>query len=279
MSRVFVLGASDPEMAEIETLLAQAGEKVVYAMAGGVRVAPAHAYRCDPVEAGTHFVECAPAVGRPAGAVVIDHHRPGDPGFGRGPKEFLPASSIGQVLKALDPEGPMELRGGCWVYGGGARLVPPVVVWTAAGDHCPGAAYRGECPGVNPDALMEYRAAGQAAFRRTPVEVVLAEVGSATAAIKAAPRVVLWGVEIADLRPGTVPSLPEASLRLGVPVIYQMMEKDGRRKVGILGAGEGTPAGSAPVAEFIRTWGPAQGLTGMYGDPVRGFAGGYFFLP
>src|SRR5690606_25622302 len=33
--------------------------------------------------------------------VVIDHHRPGDPGYGRPPEEFLAASSIGQVITEL----------------------------------------------------------------------------------------------------------------------------------------------------------------------------------
>src|SRR5690606_13837645 len=31
----------------------------------------------------------------------VDHHRPGDPGFGRPPEEFLAASSLGQVIARL----------------------------------------------------------------------------------------------------------------------------------------------------------------------------------
>lgn len=37
--------------------------------------------------------------------ITIDHHRPGDPGYGRPPAEFLPASSIGQVISWLAREG------------------------------------------------------------------------------------------------------------------------------------------------------------------------------
>src|SRR5690606_16260759 len=36
---------------------------------------------------------------------VIDHHRPGDPGYGKPPAEFFSASSIGQVLKHLQDSG------------------------------------------------------------------------------------------------------------------------------------------------------------------------------
>src|SRR5690606_8916313 len=79
---------------------------------------PAEAYAPDVaigdglrgLRATAYMVECAPAVlvGSSiegidwAGvAIKIDHHRPGDPGYGRPPAEFLPASSIGQVIAAL----------------------------------------------------------------------------------------------------------------------------------------------------------------------------------
>src|SRR5690606_10920689 len=105
--RVWVLGASDPEMQLIEGLLAEAGEQVAHALdATGQRVHPGAAYRATalsapvPEGATVYAVECGgPAI--PARAVVIDHHRPGDPGYGRPPAEFLPASSIGQGIPPL----------------------------------------------------------------------------------------------------------------------------------------------------------------------------------
>src|SRR5690606_38968626 len=45
-----------------------------------------------------YCVECAPTA---RDRVQIDHHRPGDPGYGRPPAEFLPASSLGQVIAEL----------------------------------------------------------------------------------------------------------------------------------------------------------------------------------
>src|SRR5690606_1014822 len=117
------LGAPDPEMEMIEGLLRECGETVVYAAdARGERVTAATAYRahcpdlaldrirsrggaiylveCDLADArfGTHspeYTDCAAVVER------IDHHRPGDPGYGRQPSKFLEASSIGQVIAEL----------------------------------------------------------------------------------------------------------------------------------------------------------------------------------
>src|SRR5690606_11255740 len=120
--RIWILGAPDPEMGAIEALLRECGERVAYAMSGGRRVTPATAYRATEVQcaddcapSGTtsewYLVECD--VPTPAGAqrVIIDHHRPGDPGFGRPPAEFMSASSIGQVLAILRRHGPAAYDG------------------------------------------------------------------------------------------------------------------------------------------------------------------------
>src|SRR5690606_3150380 len=71
--------------------------------AEGERVHPGNAYRCPipvaPEGATVYAVECIDTL--PEGWVRIDHHRPGDPGYGRPPSEFLSASSLGQVITAL----------------------------------------------------------------------------------------------------------------------------------------------------------------------------------
>src|SRR5690606_25570965 len=106
--RVWVLGASDPEMETIERLLRDCGERLgrgggerleyaaVWRGGGRRRVTPAEAYAAD-VEIGeglrglratAYMVECAPAVlvgssvdgiDWAGETVTIDHHRPGDP--------------------------------------------------------------------------------------------------------------------------------------------------------------------------------------------------------
>lgn len=239
--RIWILGpSSDPEMEAIEGLLREAGERIIYARADSAyRVAALS----EPIPAGAtvYRVECdGPAI--PADAIVIDHHRPGDPGYGRPPEEFLPASSIGQVIAELwgpsgyrydrhEPGDWVELVGnasyeddyaldqtfsmglvaagkyeplpldssdveaversardgfalipgygwaiktftaacedgsGSWRY----RIIPAEYVLCAAADHCLAAAYRGKCPGVDPDALMRWRAASRAPFRRRAI--------------------------------------------------------------------------------------------------------------
>jgi hypothetical protein len=354
--RLWVLGASDPEMEAIEKLLRECGEALTYASTGGQSVRASQAYSADRVEGATHWVECeAPGQDR---EVVIDHHRDGDPGYGRPPSDFLRASSIGQVFVALhtpthcpaapvyhstgvqrvvagteveDPEqhhceqcgthAPTRAQYATYVAsqwelvgeeytGFGDELIPFVVpvpltiVLCAAADHCLGAAYRGECLGVDPDALMAWRAETRAAHQGRSVEEVLADVGRATMELEAAPWIVLhahrcdWHAEgalgsnqggdcanergtdwaddpchevvVRDMRRATpVRELPEAATRAGVGYLSgPLIGPDGRQKI--------TCSGDATqIAAFLRVWAPAQGLTGIYGDPARGFAGGY----
>ena len=316
--RIWVLGAPDPEMQLIEDLLAEAGESVAHALDAGQRVHPGTAYRAtalsQPVPDGTtvYAVECGgPAI--PAGAVVIDHHRPGDPGYGRPPEEFLPASSLGQVIaelarlnrlpwtKAVGNPGslPGEIRwtdhgGSGWaVFGTDAKgpwrsMIPDAAIWTAAADHCLEAAYRGRCPGVDPDALMAWRVESRAAHQGRAPEEVMADVEEARMALRCA---VVTGVdpqsgavgdqymtddpatwvrrEYADLRGRVrIPELPEAAAREGIPFIATVSDRDGREKVVL-------QAAPPDLVERFLVGKLVPGLKDIYGDPARGFAGGY----
>jgi hypothetical protein len=129
---VWVLGAADPEMERIASLLRDAGESYVHATIAGRRVRAGDAYRADlPDEAISaacagctiYLVECVrpmaewsgrPAEvrysGRPGGVVIIDHHRLGDPGYGVPPAQFLIGSSLGQVLAELARLGVLVAR-------------------------------------------------------------------------------------------------------------------------------------------------------------------------
>lgn len=355
-ARLWLLGAGDPEQERIEALLRGVGEAVAYATAPGrdgqpARVHPGNAYRATGAKihgvlplnlATTPFegratvvlVECDMSTDHvwASGVEVVrvDHHRPGDPGYGRPPAEFLPASSIGQVIALLAAEGrlpdydravgwdravrssrwwprlgalnhegtPYGRRWGVAVDEGHDAVrtshqsvvawIPADLVLAAAADHCLTAAYQTcQCPGVDPEALAAWRDVSRATWQRRPVEAVRADRERAEAVLAEAPRLQLRldhdpAGEVADLRAvGAVPELPEASARLGVTVLYRLQPSDpggdrgGRVKVGLLGAGEGTPAGTAPVAAFLGGWAAAQGLVDTYGDPVRGFAGGY----
>lgn len=291
----WILGASDPEMARIEEVLLEEGIAYYAATArGAVRVTPRDAYASEiVVEFACVLVECGgPSLDEHC-AYRIDHHREGDRGFGRPPAEYMDGSSLGQVLAVLGREPTEE-----------DRLV-------AAADHCLAAAYAGHCPGVDPDSLHAHRCAERGAWlSRGPGSgrdeareaVALAAratttvldhagplawadavrgAGSATTSVLAeAPTILLGGVEVLDLRElGTLPELPTALVRSGQAAVYRMVPlagaRDPRAKVGIIGAGEGSVPGRAPVAAFLAGEGPAAGLGDLYGDPARGFAGGY----
>jgi hypothetical protein len=282
--KYFILGASDPEIGEIERLIRARSDCVVgYATAQGSRVRPESAYEADSVQGfDLHVpcdvgglivaVECGPRPGADwawvrtglvpgsetevdcaAVVVTVDHHRPGDPGYGRPPREYLEASSLGQVLHLLELEPTPE-----------QRLI-------AAADHCLAAAYRGECPGVDPDALMTWRAASRAVFQKRAVREVLADIEAARAVLRSAPQIELApGVWAADLRGRKIPELPEASAREGICFLADGLPlPDGRVKV-VCQSG-----GPEQIRAFMEEWAPSQGLTGIYGDPARGFAGGY----
>ena len=305
-------------------------------------------------------------------AITIDHHRPGDPGYGRPPVEFLSASSIGQVIDALAwlgqlpawPEAawPRRLYGQPrvglhaiqWSAGStpryvacvagsatrevyvGQRLsdderstrdvyarvpavsricaIPEEYLLAAAADHCLAAAYRGECPGIDPDALMRWRVETRAAHQGRSPEEILADVERAREALRSAPVVVLshrhierttqhcfdgiscavdmdglgicgcacdgctgqaelvvrWERVARDMRGRHVPELPEASAREGICFVADGLPgRDGRVKIVCQ---SGTPE---QIRAFMTVWAPALGLVDIYGDPARGFAGGY----
>ena len=300
--KTWFLGAGDPEMERIRWLLASCGESVEYALTTeGRRVRPDEAYRASSLAAGEDgdvvFVECAVLGIVPVRRV--DHHHAGDPGFGRGPEEFLPASSLGQVITFLARErslpewdsgagcgrevapGTFLPVGGRWEValgvGGDAgasrrttAIIPLDLVLASAADHCLAAAYRGGCPGVDPGSLADWRDEVRAKFQRRPVAAVRDDRERAEVVLRAAPRLWLASEEVADLRDaGQIPELPEAAARLGIPFLAVLADgRTGAKKLVLQSS-----AGPA-VEGFLAGWAAQQGIVNLYGDPARGFAGG-----
>lgn len=302
---VFVLGASDPEMAACEAAIRAVGEAygvepyILYAAFigkdsdvpvrchGGVAYKATHLLDGDEVISPSDvdglcgyadvvpwcdqdgwqpvWLECEVAGGdrRSIHATVLDHHREGDPGYGATPDKFWEASTIGQLWRWL-------IAGGCdpviadRAFGGidRAKLV-------AASDHCPGHAFLGLCPGVDVEALKRFRAANSAAFNQMEPEVWLQTVEANIEKLKGFPTATLAGTTYAiaqeDLELGN-----HAQLISGIPMEYTMggSPRDPRVKVGLLG-------GIDP--EFVRAWMESKAgvLVDIYGDPARGYAGGY----
>lgn len=252
MQYVFVLGASDPEMSEIERVVREAGHEVRHAMMYQSRVRAETAYLATginqplPLQAKRVFVECS--VRGLRSDVVIDHHRPGDPGYEAAPQDYLQGSSLGQVLQLLGIE-PTPLQ----------RLI-------AAADHCPSQAYRGECPGVCPKELRAWRTTTRAERRGISQEEM-------ERAIEKSREFLLNKAERVDFKGQQFPWVPdrsdvevsEASARFGIPFMYAEPPRAGKVKLGIVGA----------EPSVIEAWMQECGLMQVYGNPHRGYAGGY----
>jgi hypothetical protein len=257
---IFVLGAADLEMNAIEALLKAAADRgqiggYAFAVVDGKRVNPGNAYKaqnCDPYpkdHARIIEVEChmVPECEQYSYGIRIDHHRPGDKGFGKPAKDSLKASSLGQVLEmlGLQPTGTM--------------------LAIAAADHNLTAAYAGKVPGVSAENVFAVRLPELMARNRATSDEVKAGIQTTLELLKKAPRLRIGKRYVADIRAqGVLPYAVEAATMSGIEFIGRVDTRD-KNKV-LLSAKAST------VAAFLAK--PPEGITNIYGDPARGFAGG-----
>lgn len=260
---VFVLGAQDPEMREIERVVHDAGLTCLHAASGGRRCTPDVAYEADGVvrvgsdgiarqavlrpTAPAVWVECRITGREPL--VRVDHHHPGDPGYTAAPGDYLLGSSLGQVLALLGRE-PTETQ----------RLL-------AASDHCLTAAYQGQCPGVDPHELLFLRASWKAHITQRTLTDVMEGILEAAARVRRHLDAVSGESRFLD--PTRVPAdLPEGAAYAGIPVRYRAWMPDGRVKEMFKG---GTPGAIEAFLDEHRAAGRE-----VYGNPHRGYGGAYW---
>jgi hypothetical protein len=259
---VFVLGAQDPEMREIERSLRKAGHAFVHAASRGGRCVPRTAYEADGVVKVSRAGQVMPAVLLPAAPIVavecdlpahpanlrIDHHNPGDSGYEKSPEDYLCGSSLGQALMLLEME-PNPTQ----------RLL-------AAADHCLTAAYQGACPGVDPHELLFMRASWQAKMSGRTLGDQMEGILDAAGRVKR-----YFDSELGEavfLDPTDVPlDLAEGAAYAGCPVRYRQLFPGGDLKEMLKG---GSP-------EHIERFMETHRLAGreVYGNPYRGYAGAY----
>ncbi|WP_341304682.1 hypothetical protein [Pseudomonas sp. TMP25] len=255
MNYIFVLGADDPEMSAIERLCRERYYVVLYACVQGQRVHAGNAYQADFVELQTYpglipvWIECR-SKNYQSHHIIIDHHRAGDSGYGFPPDQYWLGSSIGQLCALIGHERTDELS------------------ITAAADHCLSHAYKRLCPGVNPDALRNWRAKTRAQFQGIPVAKLEGQVEQAILMLRDKPIITINGETFIDAREGKIKEFSEAAAIIGESVMYELYDfKSKRIKVGVLG-GE-----SHKIIAWLK-WADKT-LIDTYGDPQRGYAGGY----
>ena len=250
----FCLGASDIEMNAIEALLSRHGINWYAATWNGARVKPNMAYQANGLRGfptrrklrpeTTVMVECHLSGFEPG--VVIDHHNEGDPGYSMPPERYLEGSSLGQVAAFLGVELTSEER--C----------------IAAGDHCLNYAYQGLCPGVDVEELKRVRAFYLAKHNRISVEDMLVRLESGYNQLLQTSEPIDIAGESVFLLKDEILHIQEISARASLPLIYKQSCAEGT-KVGILNARPFT----------VAYWMEHCGLHNVYGNPHRGYAGGY----
>lgn len=267
----FILGAADPEINAIEAILKEKGYDYAYAMLlpgpqdkGYAQVPTKRVYSSSAYDVkalskplpclkthGLVFIECKLHYTDPD--MIIDHHRPGDPGFGKSPSEYWEGSSIGQLCNLLGIKPTKEYR------------------IIAAADHCLSAAYQGKCEGVEVKDLMEWRVKHRAAYQKITEKELMQNMMDAAEVIKAAKKVKIGTELIADFTYFPMPKeAAEGSIIAGIPIMTKMFDVNTKSfKFGIV---SGKP-------ETISTWmnetAKRLKLINVYGDPARGYAGGY----
>lgn len=182
IKRVFVLGAKDPEMNRIETILEENKQDYVYASIDGKRCHPGNSYSANNVLSADEiiFIECSSInnYGENTKKVYLDHHKKGDYGYDLDYRFFLSASSLGQLIKYLienniyksktrdfyvrkSMQGFMFFRDeNSWYFKKSEReyvKIKEIDVLIAAADHSLSEAYKGLCVGVDKNKLIKER--------------------------------------------------------------------------------------------------------------------------
>lgn len=218
----FVVGGADDEMGLIRLLILAAIDAGLMAEMVEVEAAPSPRSEAQYASAlapcrGDVWIECAPADGGRdeidgygGAALRIDHHQPGDAGYGRPAEESFAASSLGQLIALLLGSGvspatlglvPLDIgpfgadpgwqsfpqewgASWGWIENGVAWACPPEWVAVGAADHDPASFASGRVPGWTAAAARAWLIARSVAGGRGVTE---GQVVEALAMIEAAP--------------------------------------------------------------------------------------------
>ena len=259
-----VFGSPDGERNEAVNVALAAGARISLATHGGKEVHPGNAYNADPVqvEPGEEviFFECNIPGLTPSRRA--DHHFPGDAGYdvpaaGDG---YLRGSPLGQLATLF-----------------GVELTPRQKA-VAANDHHLRIAVLGLCNGVSTEQSLAAKYEDIAMKNGWDVSVIEKTVDGYHETVETAPRITIGDSEVLDLRHlylGYTNSIEYLSLQVAIiqageaGILCTQDEEDAPIKLSLCG---GTPE---LTRIFKEEWAPDNGLDGVYGCPVREYAGGY----
>jgi hypothetical protein len=308
---IFVLGAQDPEMDMIEErIIVPLALNSEYATINSTRVDPSNAYQVEnKIDESSDkkivLIECG---GEHLSGIKIDHHRPGDPGYGVKAEDFFNASSLGQMVKFVlskassnqrlffelakkingeklssRTEGNALLYNGTrWIFPNSTAMdiaLPSEFIYQAAADHCLAAGYAGKCPGVDKEGLRVLQARNMSKTTGASLDEVFASIKKAEALFTTERERVLGNsshlvFDLTDLKFGVgyslgYLSLKEAGTMLGKPYLVSHRFAESSPPNVMLNA-----ASEEQVDYFLTTFASKYGLTKVFGSPSRGYAGG-----
>lgn len=289
---VFLLGAIDPEMHRITQLLGDCGVSHIRARQYGKLVTPKTAYDANGSKKYLNpsqrvvFVECRDTNCQPFR--IIDHHEIDDPGFDIAACQFPLGSSLGQVWSLLvdeeivkgvgSPDNDAQSSYSGWVLADGAwhlfdkegrRVqVPKDHLMAMAADHCLTFAYNGECPGIDPAELLDWRVSVRALFQGRTEEDVQRDIVNCIDYLESVENMdyrMIAGEKIVNVV--NMPELTDAAAIKKINYSLESVDRSLRNmKIKIRARSKNT----------IQCWMQemqSQGLDQVYGNPIRGYAG------
>lgn len=270
MSYVFVLGAVDNEMVEIEDLLIRENIPYLYSFYGGTRVNSATASHANfigrPDGTGNIyfdqlrniryvFVECSYFhKGTKATGVRIDHHNVGDRGYDKGPESYWEGSSLGQVVWFIQNKMKRKVR------------ITDRMRYTAAADHCLGYAYQGHCPGINPELLKVMRLEDHSKYNGQTIFDAACSMERTYGLIENSPTFEFEG-HVINVVEGEPSLLRDAACYYGKAVLATKLRPDGSKFLYLFGY-----TSKQMVADWLQLQQMQPGFDRYYGNPNRGYA-------
>lgn len=278
---IFILGAPDLEMNVIENILKAIGVDYLFASPDGVkRVTALNAYseglRFIPGHSGGNTVPVSNTPQEPlwimvecggyditGGVLKIDHHYPGDSGYDKDHFQHWEGSSIGQVSTLL------QSLGYVWYWQSITGGVDPRII--SASDHYPAHAIKGWVPDVSPKDLIDFRVSMLSAKYSVPSSEIMRRLKRNVRAIHRHFPTRKLGGELLYMVPSNnrLDMLTDSAFLACVPVeVKYPCKVTGAARISLI---------SCTSEIGVRTWMEEMQdkVTGLYGNPLRGYAGGY----
>lgn len=263
-NNVVICGASDPEMEIIKAFCRKMSIKYI-----DMACTPAQAYGQMEIDQelidNNHivYVEFKPKNNIGNNNTIIDHHNPGDPGYGEDKKHYA-FSSLGQFINYFNISFDEETDDG--------YNLRALLVYAMAADHCLTDAYNDVYPEIYMQFqyFLEYRIYIKANYAKMPFEAVLNNYKNTIEYIKKVNTKFINNEQTIIIKNDSEDAkyLNEIAAIVNTAVIYTMPLKEGGVKLGIIGSNYKNTKQFVDIFQEYK-----EESDTVYGNPHRGYAG------